>query len=216
MQTLFVSQKKPHQPIYYGVVLSQSNQQATTPKIAISLSDEQATALLAKRFASAFNQLSAHSRQPLIIYLKGQLGAGKTTFSRHLIQALGHSGSVKSPTYSLMEVYHLEGGQASDNPISDILHLDLYRVVDPEEVEFLGLYDELEQAQLCLIEWPSKAPSEIPKADIILQLEHEQNADLPDQRRMIVDVARPEYLAALDISGLTIINESQSEANPCE
>lgn len=113
-------------------------------------------------FASALAQEILDSEQQVIIYLRGQLGAGKTTFSRYLIQAMGHQGNVKSPTYSLMETYELSSGL--------IIHMDLYRIADPEEIEFLGLADLLPEAKLCLIEWPSKAAAAIPAATVSINI----------------------------------------------
>ncbi len=86
--------------------------------------------------------------RPLIIWLEGDLGAGKTTFARGLIQALGYTGRVKSPTYGLLEHYQLETLQ--------VLHMDLYRISDPGELEFLGVEDLLDERTILLIEWPDK------------------------------------------------------------
>lgn len=95
----------------------------------------------ARRFA-------AQIRVPLVIWLEGDLGAGKTTFARALIHALGYKGRVKSPTYGLLEHYELESLQ--------VLHLDLYRIGDPDELEFLGLSDLLDEQSILLIEWPDR------------------------------------------------------------
>ena len=85
---------------------------------------------------------------PLVIWLEGDLGAGKTTFARALIHALGYEGRVKSPTYGLLEHYRLAALQ--------VLHLDLYRIGDPDELEFLGLEDLLDEQTILLIEWPER------------------------------------------------------------
>lgn len=108
--------------------------------------------------------LAQQVQAPAVIYLSGELGAGKTTFSRGFIRALGHPGAVKSPTYTLIEPYELAGGR--------VFHLDLYRLNDPVELEFLGLEDMLAQGGVCLIEWPEQAGRELPPPDLTLQLQH--------------------------------------------
>lgn len=118
-----------------------------------SLPDEAALQKLALEFGRCL-------RAPLVIYLQGELGAGKTTFARALIQSLGYPGRVKSPTYGLLESYQVGS--------FDFLHLDLYRIENPGELEYLAIADQFSENGILLIEWPQKAPSALPPADIRL------------------------------------------------
>lgn len=100
-----------------------------------------------------------------VIYFQGELGAGKTTFIRGLLKALGHTGFVKSPTYSLIELYSLAPFQ--------VVHLDLYRLTTPEEIQNIGLNDYLNDNAILLIEWPEKGKDFLPAATLICKIELE-------------------------------------------
>ncbi|MDX2429061.1 MAG: tRNA (adenosine(37)-N6)-threonylcarbamoyltransferase complex ATPase subunit type 1 TsaE [Xanthomonadales bacterium] len=110
------------------------------------------------------NKFACQIPRPLVIWLEGDLGAGKTTFARGLIHALGYAGRVKSPTYGLLEHYQLDSLQ--------VLHMDLYRISDPGELEFLGIEDLLDDQTVLLIEWPDKGGSWLPEADFIFRFSY--------------------------------------------
>jgi tRNA threonylcarbamoyladenosine biosynthesis protein TsaE len=109
-----------------------------------------------------FGALLAATRPPrAVVHLRGDLGAGKSTLARALLRALGVTGAIRSPTYTLVERYPLSDG-------SDALHLDLYRIGDPGELEFLGV--DAEEGALWLVEWPERGGSALPPADLDLEL----------------------------------------------
>ena len=115
-------------------------------------------------------RLAAGLSGSCIVYLRGELGAGKTTLVRGFLRALGYQGPVKSPTYTLVEPYIL-GGQR-------IFHLDLYRLADPEELEFIGLRDLLDDEAILLVEWPERGAGILPEADLDIRLDYDKDARL--------------------------------------
>jgi tRNA threonylcarbamoyladenosine biosynthesis protein TsaE len=100
---------------------------------------------------------------PTICYLNGDLGVGKTRLVRAIIQSLGYSGNVKSPTYTLVEPYQFEKVTA--------YHFDLYRLSDPEELEYLGIRDYFDESSIAFIEWPENGKGWLEQADISIELE---------------------------------------------
>lgn len=135
-------------------------------RITLHLPDEDATLALAQR-------LAAQLRPGMVIYLHGDLGAGKTTLVRGVLNALGHAGRVKSPTYTLIEPYRAAG--------LDLCHFDLYRLDDEQEWEAAGFRDEFDGRNIFLVEWPEKAQGLLPQADMEIALEilpHGRNAEI--------------------------------------
>ena len=121
----------------------------------IELADEAATEALGGALAAALSP-------GLLVFLHGQLGAGKTTLVRGLLRALGHQGPVRSPTYALVESYRVAG--------FELHHFDLYRLTDPDELEFMGLRDFLDGNAVCMIEWPERGSGMLPAADLEIDL----------------------------------------------
>ncbi len=116
--------------------------------------DEDSVAILAARFARLI-------KAPMVLFLQGDLGAGKTTFARAFIHALGFKGYVKSPSYGLLESYPVSG--------KTILHLDLYRIEDPEELDYLALRDLYDEKSVLMVEWPRKGVDHLPAPDLELE-----------------------------------------------
>ena len=125
----------------------------------VSLADADATRALGARIAQA---LKAQRDAPALIALSGELGAGKTTLAAGLLGALGHRGPTRSPTYTLVEPYELDG--------RTLLHADLYRLETPDDLNDLGLRDALTGANVVLIEWPERAAGRLGVADVFVRL----------------------------------------------
>ncbi len=121
----------------------------------IDITEESATKKLATELANAL-------APGAVLHLSGDLGAGKTTLCRYIIEALGYRGRVKSPTYTLVEPYSLE--------VATLYHFDLYRLADPSELEYIGYRDYFDGGSICLVEWPEKAQGLLGEPDLEIQI----------------------------------------------
>lgn len=147
------------------------------------VADETAVSALALAFVKGI-------RTPLVIFLKGDLGAGKTTFARAFVHALGYQGYVKSPSYGLLESYRA-GGIA-------VLHLDLYRIEDPEELDYLAIRDLYDAETVLLVEWPEKGVRHLPPPDLELYF------DEADESHTIACFAKS--TAGIEVSNVVLQN----------
>jgi tRNA threonylcarbamoyladenosine biosynthesis protein TsaE len=127
----------------------------------VELPDEAATGRLGTRLAQA---LTGGQASPLLVTLEGPLGAGKTSLVRAMLRELGHAGAVRSPTYTLLEPYEFDD--------LCVVHLDLYRLADPGELEYLGLEDHFASGHVLLVEWPDRAGTALPPADLTVSLDY--------------------------------------------
>jgi len=154
----------------------------TDARVAVDLPDESAMAALAERLAPAVGGGG-------VLFLRGDLGAGKTTFARALLRALGVGERIKSPTYSLIETYRVPAVAPAERAIH---HLDLYRIADPGELEWLGLPDLCGESSLLLVEWPERGGDALPGADLLVDLAYAERG-----RRAVLHALTPRGAAWL-------------------
>lgn len=146
----------------------------------LQLADEQDTEALGAALWPALPE-------KCLLFLHGDLGAGKTTLVRGLLRAAGHQGTVKSPTYTLVEEYEMAGRR--------VFHFDLYRLKDPEELEWMGMSDYLTQNALCCVEWPQMGCGFLPAADVELHLKVDGEARLAE-----FDVRNPALIDSINLN----------------
>jgi tRNA threonylcarbamoyladenosine biosynthesis protein TsaE len=149
------------------------------------LADAAATEALGAGLAGPLAAACQHA--PFVVHLGGPLGAGKTTFARGLLRGLGHAGRVRSPTFTLLEPYELEA--------CNVIHLDLYRVGDPGELDYLGLADQLSPGNLVLVEWAERGGDRLPRPDLRVSLEYDGNG-----RRALCEALTPAAVQAITIN----------------
>jgi len=137
------------------------------------------------------------------VWLAGDLGAGKTTLTRYWLQALGHIGAVKSPTYTLVEPYSI---QRKDGSIKPVYHADLYRLQDPEELSFIGFDEYLDEPEaLVIIEWASRADSYLPPPTLFIDMTQSVSDDNDTEARQVqLRLSKAGQAQGLDLSQLII------------
>ena len=137
------------------------------------------------------------------VWLAGDLGAGKTTLTRYWLQALGHKGAVKSPTYTLVEPYSIQQGDGTTKPV---YHADLYRLQDPEELSFIGFDEYLDEPNaLVIIEWASRADGYLPPPTLFIDMTQVDNNNNGDEYRQVeLRLSRVGQAQGLDLSAIKI------------
>lgn len=136
------------------------------------------------------------------VWLAGDLGAGKTTLTRYWLQALGHKGAVKSPTYTLVEPYSITQDNGTTKPV---YHADLYRLQDPEELSFIGFDEYLDEPNaLVIIEWASRANSYLPQPTVFIDMTQSDSNDDKESRQVTIRLSKAGQAQGLDVSSLNI------------
>ena len=136
------------------------------------------------------------------VWLAGDLGAGKTTLTRYWLQALGHKGAVKSPTYTLVEPYSITQDDGTTKPV---YHADLYRLQDPEELSFIGFDEYLDEPNaLVIIEWASRADSYLPQPTVFIDMTQSDSNDDKESRQVTIRLSKVGQAQGLDVSSLNI------------
>lgn len=152
------------------------------PLITLDVSSADDMAALGRRMAELVND--SRGRGPLTLGVRGELGAGKSTLLRGMLRGLGVDGPVPSPTYTLVEPYESRFGL--------LLHVDLYRISEADEAEFLGLRDAGSEAALIAVEWPERSPALLAAADVLVDIEYSSPG-----RRVTLSPATPRGARAL-------------------
>ena len=135
------------------------------------------------------------------VWLAGDLGAGKTTLARYWLRALGHTGAVKSPTYTLVEPYRIEQNNGTDKPV---YHADLYRLQDPEELSFIGFDEYLDEPDsLVIIEWASRAEGYLPMPTLFIDMTQVESDD-SEARQVTLRLSSAGQLQGLDLTSFSI------------
>lgn len=136
------------------------------------------------------------------VWLSGDLGAGKTTLTRYWLQALGHTGAVKSPTYTLVEPYSI---QQDDGQAKPVYHADLYRLQDPEELSFIGFDEYLDEPNaLVIIEWASRADSYLPPPTLFIDMTQGDSDTNSESRQVELRLSKAGQAQGIDLSVLKI------------
>ena len=135
------------------------------------------------------------------VWLSGDLGAGKTTLTRYWLQALGHTGAVKSPTYTLVEPYSIE---QSNGIVKSVYHADLYRLQDPEELSFIGFDEYLDEPEaLVIIEWASRADGYLPSPTLFIDMTQVESDD-KEARQVTLCLSSAGQAQGIDLTTLSM------------
>lgn len=138
-------------------------------QVTSQLADENATVAFGGKLSALLTKaLDRVENRALCVNLEGDLGAGKTTLSRGFLRALGYEGTVKSPTYTIVESYKIDN-------VGEVFHFDLYRLADPEELELMGIRDYFAKRAVLLIEWPDRGCGILPQPDLTVSLTHQED-----------------------------------------